>query len=142
MSLRRNISTMRKDSKTSSSLSNINYLRKISFGTHKTDRTTTPTTMDDDSALYENNNNFLNCLENNHNRRKPLSLYASPFQFRRMLSKELSHFGESKSGNQISRFILSTYLGKLKSFILFLQYVVLHAMKSVLRFIAICVFRR
>lgn len=33
-------------------------------------------------------------------------------QFRRMLNKELSQFAESKSANQISEFILSTYMGK------------------------------
>lgn len=36
---------------------------------------------------------------------------TASFQFRRMLNRELSHFGESKSGNQISRHILSTYMG-------------------------------
>ena len=35
-----------------------------------------------------------------------------PFQFKRMLNKELSHFSESKSGNQISEYICSTFLGK------------------------------
>lgn len=35
-------------------------------------------------------------------------------QFKRMLNKELSHFSESsKSGNQISEYICSTFLGKL-----------------------------
>ena len=34
------------------------------------------------------------------------------FQFKRMLNKELSHFSESKSGNQISEYICSTFLGK------------------------------
>ena len=29
-----------------------------------------------------------------------------------MLNKELSHFSESKSGNQISEYICSTFLGK------------------------------
>lgn len=34
-------------------------------------------------------------------------------QFKRMLNKELSHFSESsKSGNQISEYICSTFLGK------------------------------
>ena len=33
------------------------------------------------------------------------------FQFKRMLNKELSHFSESKSGNQISEYICSTFLG-------------------------------
>ena len=33
-------------------------------------------------------------------------------QFKRMLNKELSHFSESsKSGNQISEYICSTFLG-------------------------------
>ena len=35
------------------------------------------------------------------------------FQFKRMLNKELSHFSESKSGNQISEYICNTFLGKL-----------------------------
>lgn len=36
------------------------------------------------------------------------------FQFKRMLNKELSHFSESsRSGNQISEYICSTFLGKL-----------------------------
>jgi hypothetical protein len=40
------------------------------------------------------------------------------FQFKRMLNKELSHFSEySKSGNQISEYICSTFLGKF-----FIQY--------------------
>ena len=34
------------------------------------------------------------------------------FQFKRMLNKELSHFSESKSGNQISEYICNTFLGK------------------------------
>ena len=34
------------------------------------------------------------------------------FQFKRMLNKELSHFSESKSGNQISEYICSTFLGE------------------------------
>jgi cAMP-specific phosphodiesterase 4 len=34
-------------------------------------------------------------------------------KFKRMLNKELSHFSESsKSGNQISEYILSTYMGE------------------------------
>lgn len=34
-------------------------------------------------------------------------------QFKRMLNKELSHFSESsKSGNQISEYICSTFLGE------------------------------
>lgn len=32
-------------------------------------------------------------------------------QFKRMLNKELSHFSESKSGNQISEYICNTFLG-------------------------------
>lgn len=37
-------------------------------------------------------------------------------QFKRMLNKELSHFSESsKSGNQISEYICSTFLGKSKT---------------------------
>ena len=32
-----------------------------------------------------------------------------------MLNKELSHFSESKSGNQISEYICSTFLGKYKN---------------------------
>ena len=36
-------------------------------------------------------------------------------KFKRMLNKELSHFSESsKSGNQISEYICSTFLGKYK----------------------------
>ena len=31
-----------------------------------------------------------------------------------MLNKELSHFSESKSGNQISEYICNTFLGKLE----------------------------
>ena len=35
------------------------------------------------------------------------------FQFKRMLNRELSHFAESsKSGNQISEYICSTFLGE------------------------------
>lgn len=33
-------------------------------------------------------------------------------KFKRMLNKELSHFSESKSGSQISEYLLRTYLGK------------------------------
>jgi cAMP-specific phosphodiesterase 4 len=33
-------------------------------------------------------------------------------KFKRMLNKELSHFSESKSGNQISEYIRNTYLDK------------------------------
>ena len=33
-------------------------------------------------------------------------------QFKRLLNKELSHFSESKSGNQISEYICNTFLGK------------------------------
>ena len=33
-----------------------------------------------------------------------------------MLNKELSHFSESKSGNQISEYICNTFLGKLLIF--------------------------
>ena len=40
--------------------------------------------------------------------------YLPSFQFKRMLNKELSHFSESKSGNQISEYICSTFLGKYK----------------------------
>ena len=36
-------------------------------------------------------------------------------QFKRMLNKELSHFSESKSGNQISEYIRNTYLGEYPS---------------------------
>ena len=38
--------------------------------------------------------------------------FSSLFQFKRMLNKELSHFSESKSGNQISEYICNTFLGK------------------------------
>ena len=31
-----------------------------------------------------------------------------------MLNKELSHFSESKSGNQVSEYICSTFLGECK----------------------------
>lgn len=42
------------------------------------------------------------------------SLEMLHLQFKRMLNKELSHFSESsKSGNQISEYICSTFLGKL-----------------------------
>ena len=34
------------------------------------------------------------------------------FQFKRMLNKELSHYSESKSGNQISEYICNTFLGE------------------------------
>ena len=34
-----------------------------------------------------------------------------------MLNKELSHFSESKSGNQISEYICSTFLGKYKKYL-------------------------
>jgi cAMP-specific phosphodiesterase 4 len=33
-----------------------------------------------------------------------------------MLNKELSHFSESKSGNQISEYICNTFLGKKNTF--------------------------
>jgi hypothetical protein len=36
-------------------------------------------------------------------------------QFKRMLNKELSHFSESKSGNQVSDYICNTFLGKRQS---------------------------
>ena len=43
-----------------------------------------------------------------------LPIYFSHlFQFKRMLNKELSHFSESKSGNQISEYICNTFLGEL-----------------------------
>lgn len=32
-------------------------------------------------------------------------------KFKRMLNKELSHFSESKSGNQVSEYIFRTFLG-------------------------------
>ena len=41
-----------------------------------------------------------------------LYLYAFIFQFKRLLNKELSHFSESKSGNQISEYICNTFLGE------------------------------
>ena len=44
-----------------------------------------------------------------------VSLLFFRFQFKRMLNKELSHFSESKSGNQISEYICSTFLGKYKN---------------------------
>ena len=44
-----------------------------------------------------------------------VSLLFFQFQFKRMLNKELSHFSESKSGNQISEYICSTFLGKYKN---------------------------
>ena len=44
-------------------------------------------------------------------------LLFSFFQFKRMLNKELSHFSESKSGNQISEYICSTFLGKYNPFV-------------------------
>ena len=43
-------------------------------------------------------------------------LFLFLLQFKRMLNKELSHFSESsKSGNQISEYICSTFLGKFAS---------------------------
>ena len=40
-------------------------------------------------------------------------VFFCTFQFKRMLNKELSHFSESsKSGNQISEYICSTFLGE------------------------------
>lgn len=40
-------------------------------------------------------------------------VYSFLLQFKRMLNKELSHFSESsKSGNQISEYICSTFLGE------------------------------
>ncbi|VDP02495.1 unnamed protein product, partial [Soboliphyme baturini] len=33
-------------------------------------------------------------------------------KFRKMLTKELSHFSDSKSGNQVSKFIFNTFMGK------------------------------
>lgn len=42
----------------------------------------------------------------------------SSFQFKRMLNKELSHLSESsKSGNQISEYICSTFLGEFTCFV-------------------------
>ena len=41
-----------------------------------------------------------------------IMIFFLPLQFKRMLNKELSHFSESKSGNQISEYICSTFLGK------------------------------
>ncbi len=41
-----------------------------------------------------------------------IMIFLLPLQFKRMLNKELSHFSESKSGNQISEYICSTFLGK------------------------------
>ena len=42
-----------------------------------------------------------------------LLLFVYHLQFKRMLNKELSHFSESsRSGNQISEYICSTFLGK------------------------------
>jgi cAMP-specific phosphodiesterase 4 len=39
--------------------------------------------------------------------------FSTPQQFKRMLNKELSHLSESsKSGNQISEYICSTFLGE------------------------------
>lgn len=32
-------------------------------------------------------------------------------KFKRMLNRELSHFSDSKSGSQISEYLLKTYLG-------------------------------
>ena len=47
---------------------------------------------------------------------KSVSDMAS-LKFKRMLNKELSHFSESsKSGNQISEYICSTFLGNLDTF--------------------------
>lgn len=44
------------------------------------------------------------------------SMEVLHLQFKRMLNKELSHFSESsKSGNQISEYICTTFLGKLNS---------------------------
>lgn len=35
------------------------------------------------------------------------------FQFRKMLNKELTHFAESsKSGSQVSQFLINTYMDK------------------------------
>lgn len=49
----------------------------------------------------------VNCSPNNF---PPFTFWL---QFKRMLNKELSHFSESsKSGNQISEYICSTFLGK------------------------------
>ena len=46
-----------------------------------------------------------------------VSLFFFQFQFKRMLNKELSHFSESKSGNQISEYICSTFLGKYEKYL-------------------------
>lgn len=47
-----------------------------------------------------------------HVRRMANSMEILHLQFKRMLNKELSHFSESsKSGNQISEYICSTFLG-------------------------------
>ena len=40
-----------------------------------------------------------------------ISNHWLPLQFRKMLNKELSHFAESsKSGTQVSRFLINTYM--------------------------------
>ncbi|KAH8276536.1 hypothetical protein KR044_011263 [Drosophila immigrans] len=45
------------------------------------------------------------------------SRFSFDFQFKRMLNKELSHFSESsRSGNQISEYICSTFLDKQQEF--------------------------
>lgn len=41
-----------------------------------------------------------------------IMITLSFLQFKRMLNKELSHFSESKSGNQISEYICNTFLGE------------------------------
>ena len=41
-----------------------------------------------------------------------IMITVSFLQFKRMLNKELSHFSESKSGNQISEYICNTFLGE------------------------------
>lgn len=62
---------------------------------------------------------FLNSDYLHINVRFYIHLFSSNFfviasQFKRMLNKELSHFSESsKSGNQISEYICSTFLGEL-----------------------------
>ena len=63
-----------------------------------------------DSKEYKNK--LINTMPSHLNMNTQFTTTFS-FQFKRMLNKELSHFSESsRSGNQISEYICTTFLGK------------------------------
>lgn len=54
---------------------------------------------------------FLSCLK--YVLITNLYFFVVPFQFKRMLNRELTHLSEmSRSGNQVSEYISNTFLGK------------------------------